>query len=144
MSKEVISFLISQLDIEVIMSKEVISSENAPKAIGPYSSALKVGDMLFVSGQIPVNPATGEMPEAITAQAEQSLKNLKALVESAGYTLADVVKTTVFLADIADFAAINEVYASFFATPYPTRSCVAVKDLPKGARIEIECICVKA
>ena len=126
------------------MSKEVISSENAPKAIGPYSSALKVGDMLFVSGQIPVNPATGEMPEAITAQAEQSLKNLKALVESAGYTLADVVKTTVFLADIADFAAINEVYASFFATPYPTRSCVAVKDLPKGARIEIKCICVKA
>lgn len=126
------------------MSKEVISSENAPKAIGPYSSALKVGDMLFVSGQIPVNPATGEMPEAITAQAEQSLKNLKALVESAGYTLADVVKTTVFLADIADFAAINEVYASFFAPPYPTRSCVAVKDLPKGARIEIECICVKA
>lgn len=126
------------------MSKEVISSANAPKAIGPYSSALKVGDMLFVSGQIPVDPATGNMPSDIAAQAEQSLKNLKALVEEAGYTLADAVKTTVFLADIADFAKVNEIYASFFTTPYPTRSCVAVKDLPKGARIEVECICVKA
>ena len=129
--------------IALQMSKEVITSDNAPKAIGPYSSALKVGNMLFVSGQIPVNPATGEVPEAITAQADQSLKNLKALVEEAGYSLADVVKTTVFLADIADFAAINEVYAQYFATPYPTRSCVAVKDLPKGVGIEIECICVK-
>lgn len=125
------------------MPKEVISSENAPKAIGPYSSALKVGNMLFVSGQIPVDPATNNMPSDIAAQAEQSLKNLKALVEEAGYTLADAVKTTVFLADINDFARVNEIYASFFTTPYPTRSCVAVKDLPKGARIEIECICIK-
>lgn len=126
------------------MSKEVISSENAPKAIGPYSSALKVGNMLFVSGQIPVNPASGDMPSDISAQAKQSLTNLKALVEESGFSLADVVKTTVFLADIADFAAVNDVYTSFFATPYPTRSCVAVKDLPKGALIEVECICVKA
>lgn len=126
------------------MSKEVISSDHAPKAIGPYSSALKVGNMLFVSGQIPVDPATGNMPESITAQAEQSLKNLKALVEEADFSLADAVKTTVFLADIADFASVNEIYASFFTTPYPTRSCVAVKDLPKGAHIEVECICVKA
>lgn len=126
------------------MSKEVISSANAPKAIGPYSSAIKVGNMLFVSGQIPVDPATGDMPADITAQAKQSLSNLKALVEEAGYSLADVVKTTVFLADIADFTAVNEVYATYFETPFPTRSCVAVKDLPKGARIEVECICVKA
>ncbi|HIV55507.1 MAG TPA: RidA family protein [Candidatus Anaerobiospirillum stercoravium] len=125
------------------MAKEVISSVNAPKAIGPYSSAIKVGNMLFVSGQIPVNPATGEVPADIAQQAHQSLRNLKALVEEAGLSLADVVKTTVFLADINDFAAINEVYASYFAQPFPTRSCVAVKDLPKGVGIEIECIAVK-
>lgn len=125
------------------MAKEVISSVNAPKAIGPYSSAIKVGNMLFVSGQIPVNPATGEVPADIAHQAHQSLRNLKALVEEAGLSLADVVKTTVFLADINDFAAINEVYATYFAQPFPTRSCVAVKDLPKGVGIEIECIAVK-
>ena len=125
------------------MTKEVISSNNAPKAIGPYSSALKVGDMLFVSGQIPVVPATGEVPSDIKEQAKQSLSNLKALVEEAGFSLADAVKTTVFITDINDFAAINEVYATFFSEPYPTRSCVAVKDLPKGVCIEIECICHK-
>ena len=125
------------------MAKEVISSVNAPKAIGPYSSAINVGNMLFVSGQIPVNPATGEVPTDIAQQAHQSLRNLKALVEEAGLSLADVVKTTVFLADINDFAAINEVYATYFAQPFPTRSCVAVKDLPKGVGIEIECIAVK-
>ena len=123
------------------MAKEVITSENAPKAIGPYSSAIKLGNMLFVSGQIPVNPQTGEMPQTITEQAHQSLSNLKALVEESGFTLANVVKTTVFLADIADFAQVNEVYATYFSQPYPTRSCVAVKDLPKGAKLEIECIC---
>lgn len=126
------------------MSKKVIVSENAPKAIGPYSSAISVGNMLFVSGQIPVNPKTGDMPADIKEQANQSLTNLKALVEEAGYTLADVVKTTVFLADINDFAQVNEVYASYFSEPFPTRSCVAVKDLPKGAKVEIECIVVKA
>ena len=125
------------------MSKEVISSVNAPKAIGPYSSAIKSGNMLFVSGQIPVNPATGEIPQDIAAQAHQSLRNLKALVEEAGFSLTDVVKTTVFLADINDFAAINEVYATYFEQPFPTRSCVAVKDLPKAVDIEIECICIK-
>ena len=125
------------------MSKEVISSVNAPKAIGPYSSAIKSGNMLFVSGQIPVNPATGEIPQDIAAQAHQSLRNLKAFVEEAGFSLSDVVKTTVFLADINDFAAINEVYATYFEQPFPTRSCVAVKDLPKAVGIEIECICIK-
>lgn len=125
------------------MSKEVISSANAPKAIGPYSSALKVGNMLFVSGQIPVNPQSGEVAADIKDQAKQSLSNLKALVEEAGFTLADVVKTTVFITDINDFAAVNEVYATYFTEPYPTRSCVAVKDLPKGVKLEIECICHK-
>lgn len=126
------------------MSKKVIVSENAPKAIGPYSSALNVGNMLFVSGQIPVNPKDNTVADNIVDQAKQSLSNLKALVEEAGFSLSDVVKTTVFLADINDFAQINEVYASYFSEPYPTRSCVAVKDLPKGVGIEIECICVKA
>lgn len=125
------------------MAKQVISSNNAPKAIGPYSSALKVGNMLFVSGQIPVDPATGNIPATIKEQAAQSLSNLKALVTESGYTLADVVKTTVFITDINDFAAVNEVYATYFAEPYPTRSCVAVKDLPKGVKLEIECICCK-
>lgn len=125
------------------MAKQVISSTNAPKAIGPYSSALKVGNMLFVSGQIPVNPADGSIPASIKEQANQSLANLKALVTEAGYSLSDVVKTTVFITDINDFAAVNEVYASYFAEPYPTRSCVAIKDLPKGVKLEIECICCK-
>lgn len=125
------------------MAKQVISSNNAPKAIGPYSSALKIGNMLFVSGQIPVDPATGNIPATIKEQAEQSLKNLQALVTEAGYSLSDVVKTTVFITDINDFAAVNEVYATYFAEPYPTRSCVAVKDLPKGVKLEIECICCK-
>lgn len=125
------------------MAKQVISSTNAPKAIGPYSSALKVGNMLFVSGQIPVNPADGSIPASIKEQTNQSLANLKALVTEAGYSLSDVVKTTVFITDINDFAAVNEVYASYFAEPYPTRSCVAVKDLPKGVKLEIECICCK-
>lgn len=126
------------------MSNTVVRSDNAPKAIGPYSSAMQVGsNMLFVSGQIPVNPQTGEMPSDIKEQAKQSLTNLKALVEAGGFTMADVVKTTVFITDINDFAAVNEVYATFFAEPYPTRSCVAVKELPKAAKLEIECICAK-
>lgn len=126
------------------MSKNVIESANAPKAIGPYSAALNLGNMLFLSGQLPVNPQTNTMPEDITEQAKQSLSNLKSLVEEAGFSLADVVKTTVFLTDMADFAKVNEVYSTFFAQPYPTRSCIAVKSLPKDAKIEVECICVKA
>lgn len=125
------------------MTKEVVRSDNAPKAIGPYSSAMNLGNLMFVSGQIPVNPATGEMPSDIKDQAKQSLSNLKALVEAGGYTMSDVVKTTVFITDINDFAAVNEVYATFFAEPFPTRSCVAVKELPKAAKVEIECICAK-
>ena len=124
------------------MDKTVISTTNAPGAIGPYSQGWVVGDMVFASGQIPVNPATGEVPEGIAAQTEQNGKNVAALMEAAGVTMDNVVKTTCFLADIADFAAFNEVYAKYF-TSKPARSCVAVKDLPKGVLCEIEAIAAK-
>ena len=124
------------------MEKTVISTNKAPGAIGPYSQGWVVGDMVFASGQIPVNPATGEVPEGIAAQTEQSCKNVAALMEAAGVTMDNVVKTTCFLADIADFAAFNEVYAKYF-TSKPARSCVAVKDLPKGVLCEIEAIAAK-
>ncbi len=124
------------------MDKKVIATSNAPAAIGPYSQAWMVGDMLFASGQIPVDPATGIVPEGIAAQAEQSCKNALAIVAEAGMTAENVVKTTCFLAEIADFAAFNEVYAKYF-TSKPARSCVAVKDIPKGVLCEIEVIAVK-
>ena len=124
------------------MDKKVIATTNAPGAIGPYSQAWAVGDFVFASGQIPVNPATGEIPAGIAAQTEQSCKNVAAIMEAAGVTMDNVVKTTCFLADIADFTAFNEVYAKYF-TSKPARSCVAVKDLPKGVRCEVEAIAVK-
>lgn len=124
------------------MDKTVIATTNAPGAIGPYSQGWIVGDMIYTSGQIPVNPATGEIPEGIAAQAEQSCKNVGAILEAAGVTLESTVKTTCFLAEMGDFAAFNEVYAKFF-TSKPARSCVAVKDLPKGVLCEIEAIAVK-
>ena len=117
----------------------VISTEKVPAAIGPYSQAIKVGNFVFASGQIPVDPATGTVPEGIAAQAEQSCKNVKAIMEAAGTDLEHVVKTTCFLADIKDFAAFNEVYGKYF-TGNPARSCVAVKDIPKGVLCEIEAI----
>lgn len=119
-----------------------IDTKNAPGAIGPYSQAKEVGGFIFTSGQIPVNPATGEFPEGITAQAEQSCKNVGAILEAAGSSFENVVKTTCFLADISDFAAFNEVYAKYF-TSKPARSCVAVKEIPKGALCEIEAIAIK-
>lgn len=119
---------------------KVISTQNAPAAIGPYSQAIDLGNMVFVSGQIPVDPATGTMADTIEAQARQSLANLKAILTEAGLTMANVVKTVIFLADINDFAAVNQVYAQAFAQPYPARSCVQVAAIPKGARLEIECI----
>ena len=121
------------------MSKTVVSSDNAPAAIGPYSPGIQTGNMVFLSGQLGIDPATGKMPEGVEAQAKQSLANVEALLTAAGATFADVVKTTVYLADIADFAAFNEVYARYF-TSKPARSCVAVKDLPKGVLCEIEAI----
>ena len=118
---------------------KVVSTPNAPAAIGPYSQALDLGNMVFVSGQIPVDPATGAVAEGIAAQADQSCRNVGAILEAAGVGFDKVVKTTCFLADIADFAAFNEVYAKFF-TSKPARSCVAVKDLPKGVLCEVEAI----
>lgn len=120
-----------------------ISTDKAPAAIGPYSQALDTGDMLFISGQIPIDPATGTMPESVTDQAKQVLTNITNILAEAGLTMANVVKTSVFLADLNDFAAVNEVYASFFAEPYPARSCVQVAAIPKGAKVEIETIAVK-
>lgn len=118
-----------------------ISTTNAPAAIGPYSQAIKVGELVFVSGQLPIDPATGAFAEGgIKELTRQSLTNMKAILEEAGTSMANVVKTTVFLADMNDFAAMNEVYAEFFAAPSPARSAVAVKTLPKGALVEIECI----
>ena len=124
------------------MDKTVISTTNAPGAIGPYSQGWVVGDLVYSSGQIPVDPATGTVPEGIAAQTEQSCKNVAAVLEAGGAAMADVVKTTCFLADMGDFAAFNEVYAKYF-TSKPARSCVAVKDLPKGVLCEIEAIAVQ-
>lgn len=123
--------------------KTQIATEKAPGAIGPYSQAIDCGPFVYASGQIPLNPETGEMAEGITAQTRQSLANVKAILEAAGLTMANVVKTTVFLADMADFAAMNEVYAQAFEAPFPARSAVAVRTLPKNALVEIEVIAVK-
>ncbi|MCM1336258.1 MAG: RidA family protein [Candidatus Amulumruptor caecigallinarius] len=123
--------------------KKVIATTEAPAAIGPYSQAIDLGNIVFCSGQIPVNPATGEIPEGITAQTEQALANVAALLKAASLTLADVVKTTVFLADMAHFGAMNEVYANHFPSPFPARSAVAVRDLPKGVLVEVEVIAAR-
>ena len=121
--------------------KQVIHTDSAPAAIGPYSQAIQIGDLLFVSGQVPIDPSTGAMVEGdIKAQAQQSLNNLKAILNAAGTNMGAVVKTTVFLADMNDFAAMNEVYAQFFQEPYPARSAVQVARLPKDAKVEIEAI----
>ena len=119
-----------------------ISTTKAPAAIGPYSQGYEVNGLVFSSGQIPVNPENGEIPEGIAAQAEQSCKNVGAILEAAGIGYENVVKTTCFLADMADFVAFNEVYARYF-TSKPARSCVAAKALPKGVLCEIEAIAVK-
>ena len=116
-----------------------IQTSRAPAAIGPYSQGICVGDLVFTSGQIPVVPETGLIPQGIEAQAEQSCKNVSAVLEAAGTSLAQVVKTTCFLADMVDFATFNEVYGKYF-TEKPARSCVAVKSLPKGALVEVEVI----
>ena len=121
--------------------KKVINTKPAPAAIGPYSQAIKVGNLVYTSGQIPINPATGNFVEGgIKEQTRQSLTNVKAILEEVGLTMGNVIKTTVFMADMNDFADMNAVYAEFFAEPYPARSAVAVKTLPKGALVEIEVV----
>lgn len=123
--------------------KKSISTSAAPGAIGPYSQAIDAGAFVYASGQLPVDPATGLMPADIKAQTEQSLANVKAVLAAAGLGLEHVVKTTVFLADMADFAAMNEVYAAHFSEPYPARSAVAVRQLPKQALVEIEVVATR-
>ncbi|NPD81585.1 RidA family protein [Palleniella muris] len=123
---------------------KALHTDKAPAAIGPYSQAIEVNGMVFASGQIPLDPATGNVVEGgIKEQTQQALTNAKAIMEAAGLTLANVVKTTVFMADMNDFAAMNEVYATFFTEPFPARSAVAVKALPKGVLVEVECIAAR-
>lgn len=125
------------------MKIEKVSTEKAPKAIGPYSQAIVCGDMVFTSGQIPINPATGTVESVtIQEQTKQVMENLGAVLQQAGSSFEKAIKTTCFLADIADFTAFNEVYAQYFTT-CPARSCVAVKDLPKGVKVEVEVIALK-
>ncbi|MBO7487925.1 MAG: RidA family protein [Bacteroidales bacterium] len=124
---------------------KAIITDKAPAAIGPYSQAIDIGaGLVFLSGQLPIDPATGSFPDGgIQAQTRQAILNVQAILQEAGLSLANVVKTTVFLADMGDFAAMNEVYAQFFVQPFPARSAVAVKTVPKGALVEIECIAAK-
>lgn len=120
-----------------------IVTDKAPAAIGPYSQAIEANGFVYLSGQLPINPENGEIPETVEEQTRQSLLNVQAILREAGLDMKNVVKTTVLLADISDFASMNEVYANFFQQPYPARSAFAVKALPKGASIEIECIAVR-
>lgn len=126
-----------------IKMKKAISTDKAPAAIGPYSQAIEVGNMVFTSGVIPVNPATGEIPEGVEAQAEQAFANLKALVEAAGSSMENVIKTTLFIKEMNDFAKINEIYAAYFTGTFPARSCVEVARLPKEVLLEVEAITLK-
>ena len=123
--------------------KKAISTDKAPAAIGPYSQAIEVNGMVYTSGVIPVNPATGEIPSGVEAQAEQAFSNMAALLEAAGTDMASVVKTTVFIKEMNDFAKINEIYAKYFTGTFPARSCVEVARLPKDVLLEIEAIAIK-
>lgn len=123
--------------------KQALATANAPAAIGPYSQGIAAGTTVYVSGQLPLDPATGAFPEGIEAQTAQALKNITAILAQNGMTLDNVVKTTVFLADLDNFVPMNKVYAEFFSEPYPARSAVQVAKLPKDAPLEIECIAVK-
>jgi len=122
----------------------IIGTEKAPKAIGPYSQAVRAGSLLFISGQLPIDPASGQMPASAAAQTERSLQNVKAILEAAGMTMADVVKVNVFMADLSEFATMNDVYGRYFSAPFPARAAVEVSRLPKDALVEIEAVAYKA
>ena len=125
------------------MVKKIIFTADAPAAIGPYSQAVKIGDFLFTSGQIGIIPSVGELAEGVEAQTEQAMRNLGAVLKENGMDYANILKTTVFVADLNDFAKVNAIYAGFFSADYPARSCVQVAALPKNALVEIECIAAK-
>jgi 2-iminobutanoate/2-iminopropanoate deaminase len=127
-------------DEERSMTRQAISTTGAPAAIGPYSQAIGTDDFVYCSGQLGLDPATGELHDGVEAQADRSLRNVAAVLDAAGLTMADVVKTTIFLVDIGDFAAVNAIYGSYMPDPPPARSTVAVAALPKGGRVEIEAI----
>lgn len=120
-----------------------INTDKAPAALGPYSQALINGNMIFISGQIPVNPADGSIADTIEAQTEQSISNIKSILAECGLDISNVIKTSVFLSNLNDFAAMNEIYGKHFKSPFPARSCVQVAAVPKGCRIEIECIAIR-
>lgn len=122
------------------MANEIISTQKAPGAIGPYSQAVRAGEMLFTSGQLGLNPETGVLAEGVRAQADQALKNLGAILHEAGLDYKDVIKTVVFIKNMADFKTVNEVYAQYFTANYPARSCVEVAALPMGGLVEVECV----
>lgn len=141
LSPKNISYLCGRKLKLLVTMKNVISTSKAPAAIGPYSQAIQVGNLVYTSGQLPIDPATGQFPEGgIKEQTRQSLTNIKAILEGAGLSMASVVRTTVFMANMDDFTEMNSVYAEFFNEPYPARSAVAVKTLPKNALVEIEVI----
>lgn len=126
------------------MSNQAVHTNSAPAAIGPYSQAIRAGNTLYVSGQIPIDPATGSFAgEDIVSQTRQCLTNIRTILAEAGYTMADVVKTTVLMTDLAEFTTMNQVYAEFFQTPYPARAAFQVAALPRNAKVEIECVAVK-
>ena len=125
------------------MNKKIIATDKAPAAIGPYSQAIEAGGFVFASGQISVDPATGNIPEGIEAQAKQALTNVKNLMEASGLSMENIVKTSVFIKDMNDFAKVNEVYATFFDNDFPARSCVEVARLPKDVLIEVEVIAAR-
>ena len=125
------------------MEIKAVSTVNAPAAIGPYSQAIAAGEFVYLSGQLGVDPATGNMENGVEAQAERAISNMMAILAEAGLNISRVIKTTVFLKDMGDFAAVNAIYAKYFQQPYPARSCVQVAELPKGGLVEIEAVCVK-
>lgn len=125
------------------MGKKIIATDKAPAAIGPYSQAIEAGGFVFASGQIPVDPATGNIPDGIEAQAKQALTNVRNLMEASGLSMDNIVKTSVFIKDMNDFAKVNEVYATFFESDFPARSCVEVARLPKDVLIEVEVIAAR-
>ena len=131
------------IEMRIYMKKEIIMAQNAPAAVGPYVHAVKAGDLIFTSGQLGLNPENGTLLEGVEAQTQQSIKNLECVLKASGYSLSDVVKTTVFLADINDFGKVNEIYAKYFTGETPARSCVQVAALPKNGLVEIECVAVK-